>query len=74
MPGPIRSIRPPQDFVSITPPRWQALCELLGEDPRQLTLRVDGRCIGWRGTRMWYVDPDSYRAVMQRWPDGYWPD
>ena len=69
----IRSTRPPQDFVSITPTHWTLLCELLGQSPTQLTLRVDGKCIGWRAPRMWYVDPDGYRAVMQRWPDGYWP-
>lgn len=69
----IRPTRPPQDFVSITQPNWLQFCGLLGQNPMQLTVRVDGRCIGWRAPRMWYVDPDAYRTVMQRWPDGYWP-
>lgn len=31
----------------------------------------DGLCIGWRTTRMWYVDPEGYRSAMGWHPDGY---
>jgi hypothetical protein len=64
-----RSIRPPAGFVSITEANWRALCERLGVNP--LTREIAS--IGWRGTRMWYVDPDGYRATTGAWPPGYWP-
>lgn len=65
-----RSIRPPAGYVSITEPQWRTLCERQGVNP--LTRELQG--VGWRGTRMWYVNPNAYRAVIGTWPPGYWPD
>ena len=40
--------------------------------PEGVRSTVDGRCIGWRGTRMWYVDPESYRAIRNNF--AHWDD
>lgn len=66
--------RPPAGFVSITRTKWRVLAELLQQDPDQRRLERDGQRIGWATSRMWYVCPEGYRAVLKRYPDGYLPE
>lgn len=67
-------MRVPEGFVPVTPTRWRELCAALGASARLFELAHDGARIGWRRPLQWYVDPRGYRAVLGRWPDGYWPD
>lgn len=69
----IRRTRPPEGLVPITAANWVLLCQRLGGNRMQLEFRREGRLIAWRSSRMWYVDATTFRELMGRWPDGYWP-
>ena len=57
---------PPSGFISVSARRYADFAKRMGLLPLGTKLMVQGKVIGWRTNKRFYVQPDVYRVLFSR--------